>query len=162
MKTLRLITILAGVLSVVALSSCRKDQTQPGLSIDMSIEVTDISAINAMLKISGEGDEPALIRMVSAVPKAEVIEAVGSLDNSEAVKSYISGHGEAISLPYSAVLKDLNPETAYFIGVAAYDSEMNVYGYATTTFTTLDLSSITDDALGDPSDAGSLTENELE
>ena len=44
MKTLRLITILAGVLSVVALSSCRKDQTQPGLSIDMSIEVTDISA----------------------------------------------------------------------------------------------------------------------
>ena len=47
-------------------------------------------------------------------------------------------------------------------GVAAYDSEMNVYGYSTTTFTTLDLSSITDDALGDPSDAGSLTENELE
>ena len=181
MKTLRLITILAGVLFVVALSSCRKDQTQPGLSIDMSIEVTDmkdqtqpglsidmsievtdISAINAMLKISGEGDEPALIRMVSAVPEAEVIETVGSLDNSEAVKSYISGNGDAISLPYSAVLKDLNPETAYFIGVTAYDSDMNVYGYATTTFTTLDLSSITDDALGDPSDAGSLTENELE
>ena len=126
MKTLRLITILAGVLSVVVLSSCRKAQSQPGLSIDMSIEVTDISAINAMLKISGEGDEPALIRMVSAVPEAEVMETVGSLDNSEAVKSYISGNGDAISLPYSAVLKDLSPETAYFIGVAAYDSEMNV------------------------------------
>ena len=105
--------------------------------------MTDISAINAMLKISGEGDEPALIRMVSAVPEAEVMETVGSLDNSEAVKSYISGNGDAISLPYSAVLKDLSPETAYFIGVAAYDSEMNVYGYSTTTFTTLDLSSIT-------------------
>ena len=111
MKPLRLITILAGVLSVVALSSCRKDRTQPGLSIDISIEVTDISAINAMLKISGEGDEPALIRMVSAVPESEVIETVGTLDNPDAVKSYISGHGEAISLPYSAVLKDLNPET---------------------------------------------------
>lgn len=161
MKRIRLLLILAGAAALMAAVSCKK-QSGPSLTIGLSVDVTDVTAVNAVMDIAGEGDTPTLVRMVSPVPQADVLEEIGSLDNAEAVRNYISSNGVAIDLPYHAVLRDLNPETAYFTGVVAFDANMDIFGYATATFTTKDLASLAEDALGDPSDAGSLTENVLE
>ena len=51
------------------------------------------------------------------------------------------------------------PETEYVVGVAAFDSSMKVIASEVKVFTTLDLNSMFDESLGDPSGAGDLTEN---
>lgn len=160
MKKIRLFLTLASIAALMSAVACNK-QSASGPSIDLSIKVTNVTAINAVMDVTGEGEEPALVRLVAPVHEAEVLETVGSLDNADAVKNYISSNGEAIDLPYNAILQDLDPETAYFAGVIAYNSNMDIMGYATSTFTTRDLASLAEDAVGDPSDAGSLDENEL-
>ena len=157
MRTLKLI-MLCCCLSIFG-SSCQKNEKTP-LSTDFSIEVTDITAINARLSIGATGDTPSLVRYMAPVSEAELKSNV-NVDDAEALKSYISRKGTAIELPYSSVLLDLNPETTYMVGVIAIDEDMDVYAYKTATFTMKDLNSMFENTLGDPSNAGELKENIL-
>lgn len=143
----------------LAFISCKKKE-QPKLSMDFTIEVTDVTAINARLAIDGKGDAPALVRYMAPIPEAEISAEI-SMDDAEAVKSFVSRNGVAIDLPYSSLLLDLTPETTYVVGVVAFDARMNAYSYKTATFTMKDLASMFEDTVGDPSDAGNLTENIL-
>lgn len=120
--------------------------------------MTDITAINARLAIDATGDKPSLVRYMAPVPEAEVKAAI-SMDDAEALKAYISKNGTAIELPYSSVLTELTPEMTYLVGIIAIDEQMNVYQYKTATFTMKDLASQFENTLGDPSNAGELTEN---
>ena len=86
---------------------------------------------------------------------------MGSLTDEAKVKEHIKSNGVAIELPYKALLKDLNTETTYVVGVVAFDENMDAFGCRVETFTTLDMSSLTDRAVGDPSGVGNLTENVL-
>ena len=159
MKILKLMGASLIMLCCMSIISCKKAPV--ALSIDLTMEVTKVKAINAMLEIKATGDTPSLVRYMGPTPEAEVLDAVGSLDNESAVKSFISKNGIAIKLPYSIALMNLEPEQKYVVGVVVYDSHMNAFGYATQVFTTLDLESMTDNALGDSSNVGNMTENIL-
>lgn len=155
MKTLKLI-MLCCCLSL-AFSSCKKS-SGPELSTDFSIEVADITAVNARLSIDATGDQPSLVRYMAPKPEDQVKSEINMADES-AMKSFISKNGIAIQLPYSAILQNLAPETTYVVGVIAIDEQMNVYSYKTATFTMKDLASQFENTLGNPSNAGELTEN---
>lgn len=157
MRTLKLI-MLCFCFSL-AFVSCKKSD-KVSLSTNFTVEVTDITAINARLAIGATGDKPALVRYMAPVPEADV-KAEINIDDAKALKAYISRNGSAIELPYSAVLLDLTPETTYVVGVIAIDAQMNVYAYKTASFTMKDLASQFENTLGDPSNAGELTENTL-
>ena len=154
MRTLKLIMLCC--LSL-AFFSCGKTD-KPTLSTDFTVEVTDITAINARLAIDLTGDKPSLVRYMAPVPEAEVKAAI-NMEDAEALKAYISKNGTAIELPYSTVLTELTPEMTYLVGIIAIDDQMNVYQYKTATFTMKDLASQFENTLGDPSNAGELTEN---
>ncbi len=157
MRTLKL--IMLGCCISLALASCKKNNDTT-LSTELSIAVTDITAINARLAIESTGDVPSLVRYMEPIPEADVVSGVDTT-NTEALKDFISKNGAAIELPYSAVLLDLAPETKYVVGVVAIDADMNMYAYKTETFTMKDLASMFENTLGDPSNAGELTENTL-
>ena len=159
MKTLKLFAILAGVLAVMTLSSCEPQVAQK--KIEFTFHIEDVTAINAQLEISATGDDAALVRYLAPVPETDVLSVVGSLTDEAKVKEYIKTNGVAIELPYNTLLKDLNTETTYVVGVVAFDENMDPFGYRVETFTTLDMSSLTDRAVGDPSNVGNLTENVL-
>ena len=159
MKTLKLFAIIAGALAVMALSSCEQQVAKK--TIEFTFHIEDVTAINAQLEISATGDEAALVRYLAPVPETEVLAVVGSLTDEAKVKEYLKNNGVAIELPYNALLKDLNTETTYVVGVVAFDENMDAFGYRVETFTTLDMSSLTDRAVGDPSNVGNLTENVL-
>ena len=154
MRTLKLIMLCC--LSLAFLACGKTDK--PTLSTEFTVEVTDITAINARLAIDATGDKPSLVRYMAPVPEAEVKAAI-SMDDAEALKAYISENGTAIELPYSSVLTELTPEMTYLVGIIAIDEQMNVYQYKTATFTMKDLASQFENTLGDPSSAGELTEN---
>lgn len=154
MRTLKLIMLCC--LSLAFLACGKTDK--PTLSTEFTVEVTDITAINARLAIDATGDKPSLVRYMAPVPEAEVKAAI-SMDDAEALKAYISKNGTAIELPYSSVLTELTPEMTYLVGIIAIDEQMNVYQYKTATFTMKDLASQFENTLGDPSSAGELTEN---
>ncbi len=143
----------------LAFVSCKKKE-QPKLLMDFTIEITDVTAINARLAIDGKGSAPSLVRYMAPVPKTEMSAEI-NMDDAEAVKGFISQNGVAINLPYSSLLRDLTPETAYVVGVIAFDAQMDAYSYKTATFTMKDLASMFEDTVGDPSNAGNLTENVL-
>ena len=157
MRTLKLITLCCLLL---AFSSCKKS-SGPKLSTDFSIEITDITAVNARLAIDAIGDNPSLIRYMAPIPEDHVKSEV-NMTNESAMKSFISKNGSAIQLPYSAILQDLAPETTYVVGVIAIDAQMNIYSYKTASFTMKDLASQFENTLGNPSNAGDLTENTLQ
>ena len=159
MKTLKLFGAMLFAICCMGVSSCKKQEAS--LKIDFKIDVTEIKAINARLEITASGDKPSLVRYLAPTPEADVLAAVGSLDNASAVKSFISKNGSAIRLPYKVVLMDLTPEQRFVVGVVAYDSDMNAFGYSTQVFTTLDLASLAENPLGDSSNVGSMTENIL-
>lgn len=154
MRTFKLIMLCC--LSLAFLACGKTDK--PTLSTEFTVEVTDITAINARLAIDATGDKPSLVRYMAPVPEAEVKAAI-SMDDAEALKAYISKNGTAIELPYSSVLTELTPEMTYLVGIIAIDEQMNVYQYKTATFTMKDLASQFENTLGDPSNAGELTEN---
>lgn len=157
MKIIKLFAILAAVVSVMTVSSCEKKGADP-VSIDFTIELTNVAAVTAELSIDGKGTTPALVRYLAPIPMAEFLEAVVKIEDEAAVKNYISKNGAAILLPYIQVLKDLNVGTEYVVGVVAYDENMKIYGYKTASFTT---KAMDDRLVGDQSEAGSLTENIL-
>ncbi len=157
MKNIKLFAILAAICSFMAVSSCEKKGSETA-SIEFTIEVTNVAAVTAELSIDGKGTAPALVRYLAPVSKADFLAEVANPDDEAAVKNYISKVGTAIALPYTQVLKDLNVGTEYIIGVVAYDANMNIYGYATSSFTTKEMD---DRLVGDQSEAGNLTENIL-
>lgn len=157
MRTLKLI-MLCCCLSLASVACKKSDKA--ALSTDFSVEVTDVTAINARLAIDATGDQPYLVRYMAPVPEADV-KAEINMDDAAALKTFISQNGAAIELPYSSVLLDLTPETTYVVGVIAIDSQMNVYACKTANFTMKDLASQFENTLGDPSNAGELTENTL-
>ena len=158
MKHLKLLVFLAAALSVMMVSSCKK-QSEPKVSAELSVEITDIKAVSARLSITCEKGNPTLVRYLAPTLKSDVIAATGSVENKTAVETFITRNGNAIALPYNVLLKDLMPETEYVVGVAAFDSSMKVIASEVKVFTTLDLNSMFDESLGDPSGAGDLTEN---
>ena len=157
MKLLKILALAAGALMIVA--SCTKPSEQK--EFKFTIGVTEITAVNAVLDINGEGDAPSLVRYLAPVPVDELLQSVTSLEDVAAVKAYVSKNGKAVNLPYHAILKGLNTETSYLVGAVAYDADMNDIGFKAVTFSTKDMASLTDSAVGEPSGAGSLTENIL-
>lgn len=157
MKTLKLIMICCFM--SLALVSCKKKE-QPQRSMVFTIDVTDVTAINARLAIDGKGDAPSLVRYMAPVPESEMLSEIDMAD-AKAVKAYLSRNGEAITLPYSDLLQNLAPEMTYVVGVVAFDADMDAYSYKTATFTMKDLASMFEETVGDPSNAGNLTENVL-
>ena len=143
----------------LAFISCKKKE-QPKPTMDLTIEVTDVTAINARLAIDGTGDTPSLVRYMAPGLAEDMYAAIDTAD-VEAVKGYISQNGVAIDLPYTEVLTELTPEATYVVGVIAFDEQMNAFGYDVETFTMKDLASMFEETLGDPSNAGNLTENIL-
>lgn len=157
MKILKLILTCSILLFCVI--SCKK---QPAASVtaDFSIEVTNVTAINARLQIDCKGNVPALVRYMAPVPEATVASEVNMKD-AQAMRAYVSKNGEAITLPYSSVLLDLTPEMTYVVGVVAINENMEVYDCLVETFTMKDLASMFENTLGDPSNAGNLSGNTL-
>lgn len=157
MRTLKLITVCC--LLLLGMISCKKQSAAPAKA-DFSIEVSNVTAINARLQIDCKGKIPALVRYMAPVPEAIVASEV-DMNDAKAMKDYLSKNGEAIELPYSAVLLDLAAETTYVVGVVAVNENMELYDFLVETFTTKDLASMFDNVLGDPSNSGELTENTL-
>lgn len=156
MKTIKIFTIIAALCSLMGLSSCGKPgpETKPDSLI--TIEVSNIRAVLAMVDITLT-KEAELVRFLAPMPKAELA-ALVNLNDEAALKQYISQNGEPIDVPFNKVLKDLANGTEYIIGVVAFDANMDMFAFNTATFTTLE----TDDrVVGDGSSAGSLTENKL-
>ena len=82
MRTLKLIMLCC--LSLAFLACGKTDK--PTLSTEFTVEVTDITAINARLAIDATGDKPSLVRYMAPVPEAEVKAAI-SMDDAEALKA---------------------------------------------------------------------------
>lgn len=156
MKILKL--ILACSLLSFCVISCKK---QPAASVkaDFSIEVSNVTAINARLQIDCK-NAPALVRYMAPVPETTVSSEV-NMNDVQALSAYVSKNGEAITLPFSAVLLDLTPEMTYVVGVVAINENMEVYDCLVETFTMKDLASMFENTLGDPSNAGNLSGNTL-
>lgn len=157
MKILKLITACSILL--LGMISCNKQETVQEKA-DFTIEVSNVTAINARLQIDCAGTAPALVRYMAPMPKETVASGV-NMENQEALKAYVSKNGEAVKLPYSSVLLDLTPETTYVVGVVAINEKMEVYDCLVETFTTKDLASMFENTLGDPSNAGNLSGNTL-
>lgn len=157
MKILKLITACSILL--LSMMSCNKQEAAQEKA-DFTIEVSNVTAINARLQIDCAGTAPALVRYMAPTPKETVASAV-NMDDQEALKAYVSKNGEAIKLPYSSVLLDLASETTYVLGVVAVNDNMEVYDFLVETFTTKDLASMFENVLGDPSNAGNLSGNTL-
>lgn len=157
MKTIKLLAVVAAFCSMIGLSSCGKQSSTPEAPVSaFKIEVSNIRAFLAVVDITID-KEAELIRFLAPMPKADFDAAVNSSDEN-AVKQFISQNGEAIECPFNKIMKDLVNGTEYVIGVVAYDADMNIFSYLTTTFTTLE----TDDrVVGDESSAGDLIQNKL-
>lgn len=157
MKIAKLITACSILL--LCMVSCNK----PGAvqeKADFSIEVSNVTAINARLQIDCKGTVPALVRYMAPKPEATVSSEV-NVNDPQALRTYVSKNGEAITLPYSSVLLDLTPEMTYVVGVVAINENMEVYDCLVETFTMKDLASMFEETLGDPSNAGNLSGNKL-
>lgn len=157
MKILKLITACSILL--LSMMSCNKQEAAQEKA-DFTIEVSNVTAINARLQIDCAGTAPALVRYMAPTPKETVASAV-NMDDQEALKAYVSKNGEAITVPFSTVLLDLTPEMTYVVGVVAISEDMEVYECLTETFTMKDLASMFENVLGDPSNAGNLSGNTL-
>ena len=157
MRTLKLIS--ACCLLLLGIISCNKQQATQEKA-DFTIEVTNVTAINAKVQIDCKGKAPALVRYMAPVPQ-ETVEAEINMKDSKALSSYISKNGQAIVLPYSEVLSDLASETTYVVGVVAINENMELYDHFVETFSTKSLASMFENVIGDPSNAGELTENIL-
>lgn len=157
MRTLKLIS--ACCLLLLGMASCNKPTAAPETA-GFSIEVSNVTAINARLQIDCSGKTPALVRYMAPIPEATVSAEV-NINDAQAMKAYVSKNGQAIDLPYSTVLLDLAAETTYVVGVVAVNEKLELYDYSVETFTTKDLASMFDNVLGDPSNSGELTENTL-
>ena len=154
MKKLLILLALAALLPL----SCKKTPRQEEEPASIQIEVTDIATRNVTLSISCKGPAPALVRITDPVLKAEFLEAVGTLQSESAVTAYIKTEGWAIAVPYTNAVTDLFPSQDYVIGAISFDGNMDILDWEVCEFRTADLGSAT---VGDPSGAGSLTDNQL-
>ena len=109
MKTLKLISVCC--LLLLGMVSCNKQQAAQEMA-GFSIEVTNVTAINARLQIDCSGTTPALVRYMAPIPEATVSAEV-NINDAQAMKAYVSKNGQAIDLPYSIVLLDLAAETTH-------------------------------------------------
>ena len=157
MKTLKLISVCC--LLLLGMVSCNKQQAAQEKA-GFSIEVTNVTAINAKVQIDCKEKTPALVRYMAPVPQ-EIVAAEVDMNNSDAMASYVSKNGQAVEIPFSTVLIDLASETTYVLGVVAVNENMELYDCLVETFTTKDLASMFEEVLGDPSNAGNLSGNTL-
>lgn len=154
MKKLMILLAAAALLPL----SC-KEKTGPDRDpASIQIEVTDISTRNASVNISFKGPEPTLVRLTDPVLKADYLEAVGSGQAESAVINYIKTTGYAVNVPYTNAMTDLFPSQDYVIGAISFDGNLDMQDWKICEFRTADLGSAT---VGDPSGAGSLTDNQL-
>ena len=157
MKT-KILLLTAALATLLLPYSCEKQPKTPKeKAVEFTIEVSDIAIQTATISVTATG-EPTLVRMVDATPLSSVLAEVGSLDDADAVNGWITRNGSAIVLPYSSAAKDLDPSTEYFVGVVAYNKNMDIVASKTATFTTLETGAI---VIGGGSGAGSVNENTL-
>lgn len=144
----RILILLAAPLLLLA---CGKPKEDP--KPEIQIAVTEIGSRNATVTVKTAGPAPALVRLTDAILKEEFPSDESTLPD------FLKTNGSAVSVPYTSALKDLFPSTAYVIGAISFDGNMDVLTWNTVEFRTEDLGTST---IGDPSDAGTVTENELE
>ncbi len=154
----KILLLTAALATLLLPYSCEKQPKTPKEDpVEFTVEISDIAIQTASVSVSATGS-PTLVRMVDAIRLSDVQAALGSLEDEEAVKTWITRNGSAIVLPYDSAAKDLEPETDYFIGVVAFNKDMDVVAFKTATFKTLEAGSI---VIGGGSGAGSVNENTL-
>ena len=154
MKKLLILFVATALLPL----SCKEKPGPDQGPASIRIEVTDISTRNASLNISCTGPAPALVRMTDPVLKADYLEAVGSGQDESVVIKYIKTTGYAVSVPFTGAMTDLFPSQDYVIGAISFDGNLDMSDWKIFEFRTAELGSAT---VGDPSGAGSLTDNQL-
>ena len=137
--------------SALLLSGCQPPQ--PAESAGIHLEVTEIGTRTATVTVACTGPAPSLVRLTGAIPAEEFP------TGETAQPDFIKTNGSAVTVPYSGALKDLIPAMDYVIGAISFDQNMDVLTWDTFSFRTEDLGT---DTIGDPSGAGTLTENQLE
>ena len=142
--------ILIPLTAALLLLSCGKPQEEGQPVLDIS--VTEIGSRTATVNVSCQGPAPSLVRLTDAIRKEDFP------TNESTLPDFLKTNGSAVSVPYKSALKDLYPSTDYVVGAISFDKNMDVLVWATYEFRTTDLGTTT---VGDPSGAGSLTENKL-
>ena len=154
MKKLMILLAAAALLPL----SCKEKPGPDQGPASILIEVSDISTRNASVSISCTGPAPTLVRMTDPVLKADYLEAVGIGQDENTVIKYIKTTGYAVSVPFTSAMTDLYPSQDYVIGAISFDGNLDMQDWKIYEFRTADLGSAT---VGDPSGAGSLTDNQL-
>lgn len=143
---------------VASIAGCGK-MDDGGSSSGLRIAISDVKAQTFLLSVSSQSkQEPALVRMIEAIPLEVILKDVKSLENTEMLKTYLTRNGKAVNLPFETLVKDLSPKTEYVVGAVAFNDAMDVISFAVETVTTKAFGETT---VGDPSGAGSLVINNL-
>lgn len=137
--------------------ACQKNETAVKASIDVA--VSEVSTQNANVSVTTEGPKPYLVRMTSPVLKEEFLSKVEAMTNETKIVAYANKYGVAVNVPYTSIVKDLNPDQDYVIAVISYNENLDAMAWDVVEFTTTPVGSV---VVGDASGAGSVTENELE
>ena len=137
--------------------ACKKNDT-PEKAV-VSIAVSGVSTQNANLSVTTEGPTPYLVRMTAPVLKEEFLSKVETMYNDTRIVAYANKYGFAIVVPYTTIVKDLDPDSDYVIAAISYDKNLDAMAWKVVEFKTTQVGSV---VVGDASGAGSVTENELE
>ena len=128
----KILLLTAALATLLLPYSCEKQPKTPKEDpVEFTVEISDIAIQTASVSVSATGS-PTLVRMVDAIRLSDVQAALGSLEDEEAAD--------------------------YFIGVVAFNKDMDVVAFKTATFKTLEPGSI---VIGGGSGAGSVNENTL-
>lgn len=150
-----LILIMCAALQMFV--ACQKNEAPKKASIE--IAVSEVSTQNANVSVTTQGPKPYLVRMTAAVLKDEFLSKVETMTNDSKIIAYANKYGSAIVVPYTTIVKDLNPDQDYVIAVISYNENLDALAWDVVEFKTAPVGSV---VVGDASGAGSVTENELE
>ena len=150
-----LILIMCAVLPMFV--ACKKNEAPEKAIIEVA--VSEVSTQNANVSVTTKGPQPFLVRMTAPVLKEEFLSKVESMTNDSRIISYANKYGTAIIVPFTTIVKDLNPDQDYVIAVISYNENLDALAWDVVEFTTAPVGSV---VVGDASGAGSVTENELE
>ena len=154
MKKSLILIICAALPMLVA---CKKSETPEKAAIH--IAVSEVSTQNANLSVTTQGPKPYLVRMTAPVLKEEFLSKVETMYNDARIISYANKYGFAITVPYTTIVKDLNPDSDYVVAAISYNDNLDAMAWNVVEFKTTQVGSV---IVGDASGAGSITENELE
>lgn len=154
----RTLILLAAVSAMLVLPWACKKPDAPKDPTVLTLTVENVAIQTATVNLTSEGENPSLVRLLEPVPVEAVLAETGSLEDGEAVRTFLIRNGVAAVLPYSSAAKGLDPSTEYLVGAVSFDSKMEPTDWKIVRFTTLDAGSI---VIGGGSGAGSVKQNEL-